>query len=278
ETAVFRELGFGRVLGDDERLRRDQRAAAECGEGPRAVVGGVRRIEEHELEPPALGGESRELSDDIAAGDVRARSEVERPDVLGERVQGPPVALDERDGRGPARERLEPDPARPREEIEQPRVRQPRPERVQQRGPYLIRGRPGRRPLRRHEPPPLVRSRNHPHESTITRVPTRSRQREHELAITRMVTRSSQHRVSWKAPHELAITHGRSKSDATRRRTQHCSRRADRHASAEYGWRSCGLPWSVTGRVAAGAASPRPAEWDPLAPLAARSAANRASG
>ena len=138
-----------------------------------AVVGGVRRIEKHDLEPPPLARQPRELPGDVAAGDVRARLELERPDVLDERVQGSPIALDERDVRSPARKRLESDATRAGEEIEQPRVGQPRPQRIHQCDPHLIRCRPRRHPLRRDKPPPLERSGDHPHGLKITRMGAR---------------------------------------------------------------------------------------------------------
>src|SRR5206468_3546015 len=61
QYAPFRKTSLGQVLHDDKSLRRDQRAVAKGGERALAVVGGVRRVEEHDVEPPALVRQSPEL-------------------------------------------------------------------------------------------------------------------------------------------------------------------------------------------------------------------------
>ena len=151
------------MLRDDKPLRREQRAPAQGREGALAVVRGVGGVEEDDLEPPRLTRQSPELPGDVAADDVRPGLEVERPDILDERLERPWIALDEGRVRGPTRERLEPDAARPGEEIEDARVWQPGPERVHQRDAHLVGRRPRRRATRRHEPPALQRSRDHAH-------------------------------------------------------------------------------------------------------------------
>src|SRR3989454_5379779 len=162
-TVFARETTLGQMLGDDESPPHGELARAERLERALAGVGRVRRVEEGDLEPPALGFEPRELPSDVAAHDTRPGLDTERPDILLERRDRARVALDERRMRGAARERLEPDAARAREEIEHAGVGQPGPERVHQRDPHLIGRRARRRAARRHQPPPLQRSRDHPH-------------------------------------------------------------------------------------------------------------------
>ena len=151
------------MLGDDDAARGDERAGAERGERLLAEVQRVGRIEKDDLEPPSAAGEPPELAGDVAARHGGAGLDAERPDVLLERLDGSRVALDERGVHRAARERLEADAARAREEIEHARVGKPRPERVHQGDPHLIGRRAGRRAPRCREPPPLELAGDYPH-------------------------------------------------------------------------------------------------------------------
>src|SRR5439155_122786 len=91
------------MLGDDESPRHGELARAERLERALAGVGRVRRVEEGDLEPPALGFEPRELPSDVAAHDTRPGLDTERPDILLERRDRARVALDERRMPGAAR-------------------------------------------------------------------------------------------------------------------------------------------------------------------------------
>ena len=80
------------------------------------------------------------------------------------------VLLDEHRRRRAARERLDPHPARPREEIEEGAVGQIRHQRVEAGDAHVVRGGPRRRPARRGEPLALQLPREHPHAITGARM------------------------------------------------------------------------------------------------------------
>ena len=92
----------------------------------------------------------------VAAGDPRA-GEAEPLEVLRDRPAGRPVALDEGDARGAARERLDPHRAGAGEEVEHAGVVD-RPDQVERGLADAVAGRPGREPLRRGDPRPAVRA------------------------------------------------------------------------------------------------------------------------
>src|SRR5439155_1456861 len=103
------------MLGDDESPRHGELARAERLERALAGVGRVRRVEEGDLEPPALGFEPRELPSDVAAHDTRPGLDTVRTDILLERRDraraAPTRGATVRGRRGPTRGA----PARPGE-------------------------------------------------------------------------------------------------------------------------------------------------------------------
>src|SRR4029077_11194318 len=98
-------------------------AGGERGERLLPEVQPVRRVGEKELESPAAGRHAPERSRPVATPPDGAGLDAERPDVLVERRDGARVALDEGGVRGAARERLEADAARAREQVEHARGR-----------------------------------------------------------------------------------------------------------------------------------------------------------
>src|SRR5438876_4302943 len=161
-AAAGRRRALGPVLGDHEPVGGDE-------SGPRHSLERrvdrvlVRRIEEDDREALPRPREGREGPRHVLADDAGAPRHAERLDVGRERAEGLRVAFDEGRVRGAAREGLEPHAARARVEVEHPRPGQPRAERVHERLPHLVGGRPGPAPARRHQASPLELARDHAH-------------------------------------------------------------------------------------------------------------------
>ena len=118
--------------------------------GRQAVVGGevVRRVGEHEVIMPRSAASMRTVS-------VRRDGGLE-PELLqvgADRAAGGAIGVDEDAALGAARERLEPEPARAGEQVEDDRAVDG-PDQVERGLADEVGRRPRRRPLRRVEPPP----------------------------------------------------------------------------------------------------------------------------
>src|SRR5215470_6019050 len=188
---------LGPVLDHDDGAGAQDRRVGHRGEHGRGAGGIVRRIEEDYREQLRPRAEARDRAGRVVAQHAGAVRQPEPLHVVAQRAQGRGVLLHEGGRRRPAGERLDPDAACAREEIEERSRVEERHQGVQTRDAHLIRGGPRGAAPRRGEPLALQRAREHPH-GTVSDWPTRSASIFHSAPSRRSAysTRSTTGRVS----------------------------------------------------------------------------------
>src|SRR5216684_3998970 len=130
-------------------------------------------LEDDDREPLAPRGEVCHRAGGVRADHPRALAQAQPLDVVAQRAQRGAVLLDEGGGRRAAREGLDADPARAREQVEKRAALEIRHQGVEAGDADLVRGRPRGAPARRGETLALERPREDAHQGVVSDGPSR---------------------------------------------------------------------------------------------------------